>query len=119
MSEGISTETQRPLTSQRSNRGASIKRMNGHLSCEVVTHPATFQPYNRPYVIVSRNTNPDYPDQYIALGISTTDAQDNIPINTDDCEGGQLSKKSYIVPRDPTVLLTASIKHTVSALSLG
>jgi hypothetical protein len=91
--------------------------MSEHLRCEVVTHPAIFQPYNRPYVIVSRNPNPDYPDQHIALGISTTNTQDSIPINADDWEVGQLSKQSYIVPRYPTVLSATNINHTVGALS--
>jgi len=58
--------------------------MSEHLRCEVVTYPAIFQPYNRPYVIVSPNANPDYPNQHIALGISTTNTQDSIRINVDD-----------------------------------
>lgn len=91
--------------------------MSEHLRCEVVTHPAIFQPYNRPYVIASRNPNPDYPDQHIALGISTTNTQDSIPINADDWEVGQLSKQSYIIPRYPTVLLETDVTHTVGALS--
>ncbi|QLH76904.1 hypothetical protein HZS55_06145 [Halosimplex rubrum] len=91
--------------------------MSEHLRCEVVTHPAIFQSYNRPYVIVSQSANPDYPDQQIALGISTTNAQDSIPISADDWEVGQLSKQSYIVPRYPTVLSATNINHTVGALS--
>ncbi|WP_436929761.1 hypothetical protein [Halosimplex halobium] len=88
-----------------------------HLRREVVTHPAIFEPYNRPYVIVSETPNPEYPDQHIAVGISTNDATDSIPIGENDWQVGSLSKESYILPRYPTVISERNTAQTVGALT--
>jgi hypothetical protein len=87
-----------------------------HLRREVVTHPAVFEPYNRPYVIVSEQPNPEYPDQHLAIGISTTDATDSIPIGENDWQVGSLSTESYVVPRYPTVISERNTAQTVGAL---
>jgi hypothetical protein len=88
-----------------------------HLRREVVTHPAIFEPYNRPYVIVSETPNHEYPDQYIAVGISTNDATDRIPIGENDWQVGSLSTESYILPRYPTVISERNTAQTVGALT--
>ena|GEM_PF-6834082 len=87
-----------------------------HLRCEVVTHPSLFNSYNRPFLVVSHDTSPDYPDQHVAIGISTTDVDGSIPITDDDWAVGSLSKQSYIHPRYPTVVSESDVVTTVGAL---
>lgn len=65
---------------------------------EVVTHPADFRLYNRPFVILGEQANPAFPDQYIALGISTVDAPGAIRITDSDWEVGGLSRESFVDP---------------------
>jgi hypothetical protein len=88
-----------------------------HLRCEVVTHPSLFNSYNRPFVVVSHDTSPAYPDQHIALGISTTEVDGSIPITPDDWAVGSPSKQSYIHPRYPAVVSESDVETTVGALS--
>lgn len=88
-----------------------------HLRCEVVTHPSLFNSYSRPFVVVSHDTSSAYPDQHIALGISTTEVEGSIPINPDDWAVGSLSKQSYIHPRYPTVISESDVVTTVGALT--
>lgn len=88
-----------------------------HLRCEVVTHPSLFNSYNRPFVIVSHDTSSDYPDQHIALGISTTEVKQSVPIDPADWAVGSLSKRSYIHPRYPTVVSESDVVTTVGALT--
>jgi hypothetical protein len=88
-----------------------------HLRCEVVTHPSLFNSYTRPFVVVSHDTNSDYPDQHIALGISTTEVDESIPITSDDWAVGSLSKRSHIHPRYPTVISESDVVTTVGALT--
>jgi len=88
-----------------------------HLRCEVVTHPSLFNSYNRPFVVVSHDTSPAYPDQHITLGISTTEVEGSIPITPDDWAVGSLSKQSYVHPRYPTVISESDVVTTVGALT--
>jgi hypothetical protein len=68
-------------------------------------------------VIVSHDTSSEYPDQHIALGISTTAVEQSIPITPDDWVVGSLSKQSYIHPRYPTVISASDVVTTVGALT--
>ena len=88
-----------------------------HLRREVVTHPAVFQPYNRPFVIVGEQANPAFSDQYIALGISTVDAPDAIRLTERDWEVGGLSRESFVNPWYPTVISADNVVTEVGALS--
>lgn len=88
-----------------------------HLRCEVVTHPSLFNSYNRPFVIVSTDTSAEYPEQHIALGISTTEVGQSVPITPDDWVVGSLPKQSYIHPRYPTVIAESDVVTTVGALT--
>jgi mRNA interferase MazF len=88
-----------------------------HLRCEVVTHPSLFNSYARPFVIGSHEPNPEYPDQHIALGISTTAVEGSIPISPDDWVVGNLPKQSFIHPRYPTVIAESDVVTTVGALT--
>lgn len=83
---------------------------------EVVTHPAIFTSYNRPYVIVSDTTHPDYPDQYLALGLTTREITDGVAIRASDWEVGGLSRESSIDPRYPVALSERGVVQTVGAL---
>ena len=82
----------------------------------MVTHAAVFAPYNRPYLIVSPEPHPDYPDQYVALGITTQALTDAIQIDADDWAVGRLTERSYVDPRYPLVLAERGIVDTVGAL---
>ncbi len=89
------------------------------LRCEVVTHPAVFESYDRPFVVISRRPDPQYSDQYIALGITTNDISGSISISPDAWEVGSLPKKSYVMPRYPTVISERDVVSSVGALSKG
>lgn len=84
---------------------------------EVVTHPAVFASYNRPYVIVSHTAHPDYPTQYVALGITTKEITEGIEIREGDWEVGRLSPRSYIDPRYPVTISERGVAETVGALA--
>lgn len=86
---------------------------------EVVTHPAIFAPYNRPYVIVSHTAHPDYPDQYVALGITTQEITEGVEIGGSDWEVGNLSERSFIDPRYPVAISERGVADTVGALAAG
>lgn len=90
--------------------------MSEHRRREVVTYPAVFAAYNRPYVIASRTAHPDYPAQYIALGITTNAVTDGVELTEADWEVGELTKTSYIDPRYPVVLAAQHVVETVGAL---
>lgn len=67
-------------------------------------------------MIVSHETTAEYPDQHVALGISTTETAESLPITQDDWVVGDLSRQSYIHPRYPTVISEADVVTTVGAL---
>lgn len=90
--------------------------MSGRRQREVVTHPAIFASYNRPYVIVSEGAHPDYPDQYIALGITTRELTEGVELHESDWEVGRLSRGGVIDPRYPVALSERGVADTVGAL---
>ena len=93
--------------------------MPGRRRREVVTHPAIFASYNRPYVVVSRDDHPDYTDQYLALGMTTKAITDGVEIGVGDWEVGRLSRDSFIDPRYPVTLSERGVSETVGALRAG
>lgn len=84
---------------------------------EVVTHPAIFRNYNRPYLIVSSDVHPDYPDQHIALGITTEAVTGGLQIEDRYWELGSLSHDSFIDPRYPAAISEQNIVTTVGVLT--
>ncbi|QLH84273.1 hypothetical protein [Halosimplex pelagicum] len=65
---------------------------------------------------MSEQPNPEYPDQHVAIGISTNDAAESVPIGENDWQVGSLSKESYILPRYPAVISERDTAQTVGAL---
>lgn len=90
--------------------------MSDRRRLEVVTYPAIFAPYNRPYVIVSSTA---HPDQYLALGITTKEPTDGVEIRESDWEVGRLTRDSFIDPRCPVALSESGVVDTVGALTAG
>lgn len=68
-------------------------------------------------MIISDGPDPAYRDQYVALGITTNDVAGSINIQPGAWEVGGLSKKSYVMPRYPTVISDQDIGSSVGALS--
>lgn len=93
--------------------------MSGRRRCEVVTHPAVFAPYNRPYVIASTDPHPDYPDQYVALGLTTQEVTAGVVVGESDWAVGRLSERSFIDPRYPVAISERGVADTVGALRRG
>lgn len=88
----------------------------GHERGEVVWYPALFADYERPYLIVSTDSHPFYPDEYIGLTITTTPHEDAIKIENDHWAVGTLPETSYIKPWNPTILKVDEVRSTAGAL---
>jgi hypothetical protein len=70
----------------------------------------------RPYVIVSDDSHPFAGRQYIALGISTQEYSESIPLAGEFVEG-DLNRESFVSPWAVVSLRTRHIDRAVAQLS--
>ena len=70
----------------------------------------------RPYLIVSDGTHPFAGQQYIALGISTKQYADSLPL-TDAFVEGKLTRESFVSPWAVVSLRSNQIERAVAQLS--
>lgn len=84
---------------------------------EVVVYEALFSPKRRPYVIVGQQPSPEFPDQFLALGITTQEAPHRIPVTESDWEIGSLTRESYIDPYYATLLEGTVVTNSVGAIA--
>lgn len=70
----------------------------------------------RPYLLVSDETHPFAGEQYIAIGISTTEYDESIPLAGTFIEG-RLNRKSFVVPWAVVSVRNATIDRPVARVS--
>ena len=70
----------------------------------------------RPYVIVSDDSHPFAGRQYIALGISTQEYSESIPL-ADEFVEGELNRESFVSPWAVVSLRTTHIDRAVAQVS--
>jgi len=70
----------------------------------------------RPYVIISDDSHPFAGRQYIALGISTQEYSESIPLAGEFIEG-ELNRESFVSPWAVVSLRTSHIERVVAQLS--
>jgi hypothetical protein len=70
----------------------------------------------RPYLIVSDERHPFAGNQYIALGITTKEYSENIPLKDAFVEG-QLARESYVSPWAVVSLQDVDIDRAVARLT--
>lgn len=72
----------------------------------------------RPYLIVSGENHPFVGEQYIALGITTKEYPDSLPLN-DTYESGELTRSSFVSPWAVVSLLATDIDRAVARVATG
>lgn len=73
---------------------------------------------NRPFLIVSDDSHPFHGEEYIAIGITTTERTEAIPIPDDAWHTGSLPRESYISPWFVVSLKHANIERGVGRLRI-
>lgn len=71
----------------------------------------------RPFVVVSNDRRPFYPDEYTVMAITTTDRDVALPITDRDILDGRLRYDSYINPWTVTPLQSSDIGKRVAQLA--
>lgn len=70
----------------------------------------------RPYLVISGAEHPFVGEQYIALGITTNEYPESLPL-ADAFEAGSLSRESFVSPWAVVSLLDVDIDRAVARLS--
>ena len=71
---------------------------------------------HRPYLVVSDESHPFAGEQYIALGISTKEYAESIPL-ADSFVEGRLDRESFIAPWAVVSLRSSNIEQSVARVT--
>ena len=81
---------------------------------DVVWHPAPFRDGGRPYVILSDDDHPFYGEEYVAIGVTTTERKRAVALTPETWDEGGSPKPSWA---SPWYILT--VKHATISDRLG
>ena len=82
----------------------------------VVWHDRLFRGSDRPWLVVSDDSHPFHGEEYLVVGITTTERDNAIEITDEDWSVGGLPKQSYVSPWFITTIKHASIYRGVGEL---
>lgn len=82
----------------------------------VVWHDGLFRGRDRPWLVVSDDAHPFHGEEYIVVGITTTERNGAIELQANDWSIGGLPKRSYVSPWFVTTIKHASIVQGVGQL---
>lgn len=82
----------------------------------VVWHDGRFRGSDRPWLVASDDAHPFHGEEYLVLGITTTERNDAIELRADDWIVGGLPEQSYVSPWFVTTIKHASINRGVGEL---
>jgi mRNA-degrading endonuclease toxin of MazEF toxin-antitoxin module len=81
---------------------------------DVVWHPAPFRDGGRPFVILSDDGHPFYGEEYVVIGVTTTERERAVALTPDTWSEGEAPKSSWA---SPWYVLT--VKHATISDRLG
>jgi mRNA-degrading endonuclease toxin of MazEF toxin-antitoxin module len=81
---------------------------------DVVWHPAPFRDGGRPFVVLSDDDHPFYGEEYVVVGVTTTERARAVPLTPDAWAEGGAPTASWA---SPWYLLT--VKHATITDRLG
>lgn len=81
---------------------------------DVVWHPAPFRDGGRPYVVLSDDTHPFYGEEYVVVGVTTTERERAVELTPERWAEGGAPTKSWA---SPWYVLT--VKHGTVTERLG
>lgn len=82
----------------------------------VVWHDGLSRGSDRPWLVVSDDEHPFHGEEYLVIGITTTDRDDAIELRNDNWTVGGLPGRSYVSPWFVTTIKHASISQGVGEL---
>lgn len=82
----------------------------------VVWHDGRFRGSDRPWLVVSDDAQPFHGEEYLVVGITTTDRDDAIELRGEDWTVGGLPARSFVAPWFITTIRHASIRRGVGEL---
>lgn len=88
--------------------------MAPHQRGGVVWHPAPFRDGGRPYVVLSNDDHPFYGEEYVVVGVTTTERERAVALTPETWAEGGAPKPSWA---SPWYVLT--IKHATITDRLG
>lgn len=72
--------------------------MDAYMRGDVVWHPAPFRDGGRPYIILSDDQHPFYGEEYMVVGVTTTERNRAVELTEDRWEEGGAPKQSWASP---------------------
>lgn len=82
----------------------------------VVWHDGRFRGSGRPWLVVSDDEHPFHGEEYLVVGITTTERGDAIELRAEDWVVGRLPDQSFASPWFITTIKHASIRRGVGEL---
>ena len=83
----------------------------------VVWHEGLFRGSGRPWLVLSDDRHPFHGEEYLVVGITTTEREDAIELRDEDWTVGGLPRMSYVSPWFLTTLKHAAIERGVGAVT--
>lgn len=82
----------------------------------VVWHDGLFRGSDRPWLVVSDDAHPFHGEEYLVVGITTTEREDGFELRDTDWTVGGLPEQSFVSPWFITTIKHASIRKGVGEL---
>lgn len=84
---------------------------------DVVWHRGLFKRADRPWFVLSDDRHPFHGQEYVVIGITTTEREEAIQLAPDDWAVGGLPRTSYASPWFLTTLKHADVDRGVGTIS--
>jgi mRNA-degrading endonuclease toxin of MazEF toxin-antitoxin module len=84
---------------------------------DVVWHPAPFRDGGRPYVILSDDGHPFYGEEYVVVGVTTTEREQAVSLSSDAWAEGSPPKPSWASPWYVLTVKQATISDRLGRLT--
>jgi mRNA-degrading endonuclease toxin of MazEF toxin-antitoxin module len=81
---------------------------------DVVWHPAPFREGGRPYIVLSDDSHPFYEEEYVVVGVTTTEREWAVELTPERWAKGGAPKRSWASP-----WYTMTVKHATISDRLG
>lgn len=85
---------------------------------DVVWHPAPFRDGGRPYVVLSDDTHPFYGEEYVVVGVTTTERERAVALAPETWTEGGAPKQSWVSPWYVLTVKHATITDRLGRLTL-
>ncbi len=84
---------------------------------DVVWHPAPFRDGGRPYVVLSDDDHPFYGEEYVVVGVTTTERERAVALTSGTWAEGGAPKPSWASPWDVLTVKDATISDRLGWLT--